>query len=269
MKTQRSRNVFGLMLMTGFGVNCTNSDPSAPATCKDAKAQYQVSTDGPQTLYVGGDKTMPWSAFCAGMASDSPKEFVELPRFSAQGDPANFSQFSEAALPTELVQSAAFQVTTHFEKVRIDPVDLTIDITNKAFIRSEITPAGADPVSAALDNVAIGYMPYATAMECGDVGSGSGSGAPVAANANLDLHDLPFELGEPQLCPGIGGSTVAADPTQPTKVVNFHALGTFTVNGTVTCGRSSVRCLPDPTANGQVGGHTAIHVRYVGTMARF
>lgn len=275
MMTNRLMKTFGLMLIAGTSMNCMSSAETGPATCKDAKAAYGVSVDGAQTLYVGGDKTMPWSAFCVGMASDDPKEFIELPQFTATGKQANYSQFTEAPadlrsalLPSD--QNRTFHVMTQYEKVRIDPVDLTIDITNKAFVHGQISPAGLDPVSIALGNVAIGYMPYGVAMECGDE-TKPVNGAPVrvTTDANLDLTGLPFELAETQLCSGTGGSTAVADSTSPTKVINFHAQGTNTTDGTMTCGRASVRCLPEPAVNGLVGGETTIQLRYVGSTGGF
>lgn len=278
MMTKRLMKTFGLMLMAGTSMNCMSGGETGPATCKDAKAAYGVSTDGSQTLYVGGDKTMPWSAFCVGMASDDPKEYLEVPQFTAAGKPANYSQFTEApALPTFLLpsdQSKTFHVMTQYEKVRIDPVDLTVDITNKAFVRGQITPSTIDPVSVALGNLAIGYMPYGVAMECGDetkdvVMNGTTTTTRLTTDANLDLTGLPFELADTQLCGGTEGSTAVADSSAPTKVVNFHAQGTNTVDGTMTCGRASVRCLPQPAVNGQVGGENTIQLRYVGATGGF
>lgn len=277
MMTNRLMKTFGLMLIAGTSVNCMSSAETGPATCKDAKTAYGVSSDGPQTLYLGGDKTMPWSAFCVGMASDDPKEFIELPQFTAAGKQANYSQFTEAPVSAKqpaLVasdDSRTFHVMTQYEKVRIDPVDLTIDISNKSFVHGLISPAGMDPVSVALGNVAIGYMPYGVAMECGDQTVEDSAGIPsrVTTDANIDLTGLPFELAETQLCSGTGGSTAVADSTAPTKIVNFHAQGTNTAEGTMTCGRASVRCLPEPAINGQVGGETTIQLRYVGPTGGF
>ena len=57
MMTKRLLETFGLILMAGSMMNCMSGGQTGPATCKDAKTAYGVSTDGPQTLYVGGDFT--------------------------------------------------------------------------------------------------------------------------------------------------------------------------------------------------------------------
>ncbi|HTJ46210.1 MAG TPA: GON domain-containing protein [Kofleriaceae bacterium] len=278
--TKRLMKMFGLMLIAGGSMNCMSGGESGPATCKDAKAAYGVSSDGPQTLYVGGDKTMPWSAFCVGMTGDDPKEYIELPQFSASGKPANFSEFIESppikASLTASDDTTTFKVSTQYTKVRIDPVDLTIDITNNKFSpQATITPAGFDPISIALGgNLSVGSVPYGVAMECGDDVVHTDPNDPsklarVTANANIDLTGLPFELADTDLCPGVGGSSAVADSMAPTKIVNFHAQGSSTTDGTMTCGRASVRCLPDPAVNGQVGGQRALQLRYVGASTGF
>lgn len=248
----------GLAMIAGSSVNCVGGDQLSPATCKDAKLVYHVSTDGPQTLYYQGDKSMPWPAFCMAMASDSPKEFLELEQHTASGSPANYSEFAE--LPnTEPAAGPApgFHVWTHYGKVRIDPDTLAIDITNTSFINREFAPADGDHMSVALGQQ-IDTMPYGAAMECGY--GLDATGQPVTANGNVDLTGLPLELAEPPLCNGIGSRAIP-DPSSPVKIVDFHAIGGFTDSG-VMCDRASVRCLPDPAVNGHVGGQTTLQLRY-------
>ena len=72
MKTDRLIEIIGATIglfgLAGASMNCASHDDAGPATCEEAKSAYGVSVDGPQILYVGGDKTMPWSAYCVGMA---------------------------------------------------------------------------------------------------------------------------------------------------------------------------------------------------------
>jgi len=264
MSTQRLIAMFGWALAGIAG--CADGGDSGPATCKDARSAYKISADGPQTLYLGGDKTLPWPAFCVGMASDSPTEFVELPAFDASGRPTNYSGFTEAALSQEALPTAAldrarigFSLITHYDKVRIDPVDLTLDITAKTFTRSEAPAARGPLVSRTLANMEISYMPYGVAMECGQ--QLDALGAQVSADANIDLGGLPFELDDDQMCTTAGNNSFVRSSANPAKSVTFHAQG-VTSGDIMTCGRASVRCLPDPTANGQVGGQTTIQLRY-------
>ena len=253
----------GLAMIAGSSMNCVDGEQlPPPATCKDAKLAYHVSTDGPQTLYYQGDKSMPWPAFCAAMASDSPKEFLELAQHTASGSPANYSEFAE--LPnTE--PALGFHVSTHYGKVRINPDTLAIDITNTSFINREFAPADGDHVSVALGQQ-IDTMPYGAAMECGY--GLDATGQPVTANGNVDLTGLPLELAEPPLCNGIGGSRAIPDPSSPAKIVNFHAIGGFTDSG-VVCDRASVRCLSEPAVNGHVGGQTTLQLRYASAAPGF
>lgn len=261
MKTQHLVKTFGLVLIAGSSMNCT-SEELGPSTCKEAKSAYGVVVDGSQTLYVDGDKSMPWSAYCAGMASDEPKEFLELPQYSAGGGPVNYSEFFEYPLTSANFAEegpSSFQVRTQFQRVRIDPKTLALDIANTAFTRADMTPTGTNHASGALDLV-VGSVPFGTAMQCGPLPPVSGI---RTAQASIDFTGLPFELAETELCKGIGNNTAFADPTAPTKAFTFQAEGSTTSDLKLTCGRASVRCLPDPAVNGQVGGQQTIQLRYV------
>jgi len=263
MSTQRWITISGWAL-AGIAAGCADSGDSGPATCKDAKSAYKISADGPQTLYLGGDKTQPWPAFCVGMASDTPGEFVELPPFDSNGRPTNYSGFTEAASISSLDKpSDGFSLITHYDKVRINPVDLTLDITAKAFTRTEAPSAIGPLVSKTLSNIEISYMPYGAAMECG-LQVAPDDGRPISADANIDLGGLPFELADDQMCTTAGNNSIIRSSSNPAKSVTFHAQG-VTAGEIKTCGRASVRCLPDPTANGQVGGQTKIQLRFAST----
>ncbi len=268
--TTRKLEMCGLMLMAGMTINCMGGGPTGPATCKDAKTAYGVSTDGPQTLYVGGDKSSPWSAYCIGMATDSPIEYLELPQFDKNGKAINFSEYVEATGAGSATNN--FLVRTHYDRVRIDPVNLTVDISDSKFTHADrvFTPAASgDPSAPPTSNVlkiAIGTVPFGAAMECGQVLDSTS--VPVPARANINLEGLPFVLAQTQLCGGLSGSTATPDPSTPDAILNFTGLGetaTSPSGGTVmTCGRASVQCLPDPAVNGQVGGQKTIQLSYTG-----
>jgi hypothetical protein len=77
-------------------------DPAAPlpATCAD----IALPTDGEYTLYVGGDKGKPWTAYCADMAT-TPVEY--LPLAMVLGD-HNVSQYTAGgASPGTSVRTVA------------------------------------------------------------------------------------------------------------------------------------------------------------------
>ena len=276
--TQRKLEMCGLMLMAGMTINCMGGGgPTGPATCKDAKTAYGVSTDGPQTLYVGGDKSSPWSAYCIGMATDSPIEYLELPQFDKNGKPINFSEYMEATgVGAGSGQTPDFLVRTHYDRVRIDPINLTVDISDSKFTHPDrvfMPPDSGDPTAPPTSNVlklAIGTMPFGAAMECGQVLDTGG--APVPAKANINFEGLPFVLAQTQLCGGLSGSTATPDPSTPDAIVNFTGLGETATSATgsvMTCGRASVQCLPDPAVNGQVGGQKTIQLSYTGVIPGF
>jgi hypothetical protein len=257
----RLAKAIGLMLIAG---GCTD-DQKGPSTCFEAKDAYHVNADGPQTLYVDGDKSMPWSAYCVGMTSDEPIEFIELAPYSQTGEGANYSEFSEPTGPGAGEGSGNtpnFKVRTQYQRVRIDPATLTIDVTNKAFARSTVEPTGADHVSVALAQ-AVGFMPFGVAMQCGSILLLDNAGVlkPESASANIDLTNLPFELDDKVFCDEVGLSRALPDPSTPSKIVKFDARGETSVSA-LTCGRASVRCLPKPTVNGQVSGEKTIQLRY-------
>lgn len=250
MKTHRLIDVIGetigLICLAGASMNCASHD-SGPATCEEAKGAYGVSVDGPQILYVGGDKKMPWSAYCADMATKQPFEYLDL---DTHDGAANYSEFSEGN------GSTAFTVRTQFRKVRIDPVNLTIDSTDKRFTDKKTNPLRATTNSAALSKT-VDYMPYAAAETCGLLND------QMRAKANVDLSNAPFEIAT-AACKTVGDNSFTSD-NSPTQTFDFLSAGGVAGGaGAPTCGRASLNCLPDPTVNGEVGGQGKIQLRYIG-----
>jgi hypothetical protein len=272
MMTKRLLETFGLILMAGSMMNCMGGAATGPATCKDAKTAYGVSSDGPQTLYVGGDKAMPWSAFCVGMTSDAPVEYLELPQYDKGGNQINFSEYVEASgAVAAATETQHFTVRTHYDRVRIDPVDLTVDISNSQYTHFDRTfrPTAGDSSAPPTSNVlklAIGSVPFGASMQCGQVADMSG--ANIAAKANIDLDGTPFVLSQTQFCGGVTG-LATPDPSSPDTIVNFTALGETSASSVMTCGRASINCLSDPGVNGQVGGQKTIQLSYAGTQPGF
>ncbi len=264
MKTHRLIEIIGetigLICLAGASMNCTSHDDGGPATCEEAKDAYGVSVDGPQVLYIGGNKTMPWLAYCDAMATKKPVEYVELNTHDGR---ANFSEFSERTA------SSGFKVRTQFRKVRIDPANLTIDSTDAKFSDKQITggnkfsdrpltPPNPSPMSAVLSKM-VDYMPYAAAETCGNPFNESGG-----AQANVDLSNSPFEVAT-MPCKTIGENTVTFDDS-PRQMLDFRSTGGGGGDDamTATCGHASLNCLPDPIVNGEVGGQGKLQLRYIG-----
>jgi hypothetical protein len=249
MKTDRLIEIIGATIglfgLAGASMNCASPD-AGPATCEEAKSAYGVSVDGPQILYVGGDKSMPWSAYCVGMTTQQAVEYLELDTHDGS---ANFSEFSESS------NSTAFTVRTQFRKVRIDPVNLTIDSTDRKFAERTTNPPHIVASSAVLLRT-IDYMPYGAAETCGAFND-------MHAKANVDLSNGPFEVAT-AACKTIGENTVTHDDP-PTQTFDFSSANAGTgAAGPPTCGRASLNCLPDPAVNGEVGGQGKIQLHYTG-----
>jgi len=240
----------GLFGLAGASMSCASHDDAGPATCEEAKSAYGVSVDGPQILYVNGDKTMPWLAYCDAMATEKPVEYVELDTHDGR---ANFSEFSERTAST------AFKVRTQFRKVRIDPSNLTIDSTDAKFSDKRLTAATDPSPQSAVLSKKVDYMPYAAAETCGNSFDESGG-----AQANVDLSNSPFEVAT-MPCKTIGKNTVTFDDS-PRKKLDFRSAGGGGGNDgmTATCGHASLNCLPDPIVNGEVGGQGKLLLRYIG-----
>src|SRR5687767_8377185 len=56
-------------------------EPRYAETCAALHQDDPSAADGPYTLYLGGDKTKPWTAYCADMATAPIEYFV----FAATG----------------------------------------------------------------------------------------------------------------------------------------------------------------------------------------
>lgn len=245
MMIHRMIEMCGLLMLAGASMNCA-TDNSGPATCAEAKTTYGVNTDGAQTLYVDGDKAMPWSAQCVGMATAKPREYLALRPFNKKtGKAANYASFVEGALA----------VTSHYDQVRIDPITLALDITDSSFVRDETTTSAAgDRISTILGKISVGYMPFGAAMACGaPAPSATTTGDAVG---NIDLSDTPFELVTKQFCQDPQASAVS-DQSALGQIVDFRATGSAS-----TCAKASIACLPNPTVNGAVGAETTIAVQY-------
>ncbi len=106
-------------------IDATASDaaPAAsPETCLDIREAAIADTgeapaDGDYTLYIDGDETKPWTAFCEGMNRADPAEYLTV------DEDGNFSQLSNG---TEVAVS-------EYRRLRIDPTALTIDPLDATF----------------------------------------------------------------------------------------------------------------------------------------
>ncbi|MFP2923848.1 GON domain-containing protein [Pyxidicoccus sp. 3LG] len=149
---------------------------SIPVTCMDIRAADPLAVDGEYTLYLLGDASLPWTAWCHDMAG-TPSEFLTLAR---TGPDTNFSQYTAGS------KSPGTTVRTTYTRLRIDPATLRVNTADQTFATS----------SGSLNhgNTQVTAMPYGVAMTCNS----------ALASANLDLRDTPFSVAPGQF--SVGGS---------------------------------------------------------------
>jgi hypothetical protein len=156
----------------GCSVGCQNVPGGfqcyAPATCADIKAHAPAAADGNFTLYLDGDPTRPWTAFCADMAT-APAEYLSV------DTQHNNSQYASGGA------SPGTTVMTTFSRVRFDPASHEIDIADRTFATSTgmLNHSGSGTM--------VTSMPYGVAMDCRSASSHGGLG-------EIDLSGTGFAL---------------------------------------------------------------------------
>jgi hypothetical protein len=285
MKMKRLVETLGMIGLAASSMNCLSEDapemppapPTVPATCAQARSFYGVSADGPQTLYVKADRSMPWQAYCSDMFSESPREFLDLVDVGPDGSAANYSQFREFPREDGKSPQRDVRVTTRYDKVRIDPTTFAIDITDITFahsdpsVRSESDPDSDSgdrlAISEAFGGTVVDHVPFGVAMECGTnwrdekvLDAVKVEPIDSRTRARVDLSGLPFRIVDTQYCSSALGLAMP-DAANPESIVKLVATGASS-RGKI-CGRASLRCLPDPTINGEVAGNTTVQLAYV------
>jgi hypothetical protein len=132
-----------------------------PSKCQDIADYIADAKDGEFTLYFHNEPTYRWKAYCANMQT-KPTEYLSL----IKGDGINTSMYSNGSK----------QVMTAYEKVRIHPESLAIDLGDTTF--------AASTGMAVHNGTTLTMMPFGIAMSC--------SAAP--ATMNINLHGTQFRL---------------------------------------------------------------------------
>ncbi|WP_158621584.1 GON domain-containing protein [Corallococcus aberystwythensis] len=167
-----------------------NASPSTPAeraqtltalptSCLDIRTARPGTPDGYYVLYVAGDVTASWTAYCHDMAG-TPREYLALPR---KEPGSNFSQYTAGGA------SSGTDVRTSYFQLRIDPSTLRVDTADQTFATS------TGELMHSPDTVT--SMPYGVAMACG---GGQGVG-------RIDLRGTPFTVDAEAF--GVGGASAA------------------------------------------------------------
>jgi len=215
----------------GCAAACMNTPGSfvcyAPATCADVKAHVPGAVDATYTLYLGGDASKPWKAFCAHMAT-APAEYLSLTG-------ANTAQYTRGGA------SLGTDVKTTYSKVRFDPAALKIDISDRSFTSSFglLTHNGKTVVTS---------MPYGVAMDCRGMNSKAGV-------ASIDLTATAFAL--------IGPAQFATGGNLPGSDLQLSAGNQrATINGGGFCGWNAPAGAPMDPFNDNVTSGLLLGVVY-------
>jgi hypothetical protein len=167
---------------------CTRMRPTLPASCQEVKNANPSAVDGQYTLYISGDASKPWTAWCHNMAG-TPAEYLSL---SSTGSSVNFSQYTAG-----YNNGGGSDVRTLFSKIRIDPATLRVNTGDQTFSTSSGLLWHGDAVTS---------MSYAAAMNCDFGNPGLG---------NVDLRGTSFSVTPGQFVVvgwyGSGGATYSSD----------------------------------------------------------
>ena len=182
----------------------TDSESPLPESCQDIRDADSTAADGEYTIYPNGN-TQVFDVYCNDMAS-TPSEYLELIN---TGDSHNFAQYTAGGA------SPGPNVKTSYQKIRLDPATLMVDIGDQTFAtttgflyHSSATRGNIYPVSS---------MPYGVAYDCKSSSSKTGV-------ANIDLSDTPFAVIDTF---SVGGHNPAGTAifSQDDQIVNLNGGG--------------------------------------------
>jgi hypothetical protein len=200
----QERVVTQLVVRTGDNLDmeqgvCTRMRATPPASCQDIKSANPSAANGAYTLYVGGDVSKPWTAWCHNMAG-TPAEYLSLP---STGASVNFSQYTAGVNNG----AGSTNVRTLFTKIRIDPITLRVNTGDQTFSTSSGQLNHGGPVTS---------MSYAAAMNCDFGNPGLG---------NVDLRGTTFAVAANQFA--VVGSYPSGEAiySSDSQVVNLWGRG--------------------------------------------
>ena len=175
------------------------SASALPESCQDIHDGDPTATDGVYTIYPNGN-TQVFDVYCNDMAG-TPSEYLELQN---TGGLYNFGQYT-----TEIWPSLGTTVKTSYQKIRLDPATLMVDIGDQTFA----TSSG----SRKHGSTTVTSMPYGVAMDCEAWYSQTGV-------ANIDLSGTPFAVADTF---SVGGYKAAGTATfsQDNQIVNLNGGG--------------------------------------------
>ena len=187
----------------------TSTPVRPPTSCAQLRALNATIGDGEQTIYLRGDAALPMTVYCHDMAGN-PRDYLTLPN---NGGGFNYAliAYPEGAL------------TTHYQKVRLDPLTLIIDASDHTFATTLEPVSGYTVFSAdEAERYPVLWSDYGRAEGC----SRNISTAPLGA-ANIDLTGTDFALAQSVnfVVGGIGVQNPLVDVSANGRIVNLRVDG--------------------------------------------
>jgi hypothetical protein len=187
---------FVLFLALTFFAGPLALDASAayPTSCYDVVIT-SGGGDGEYTIAPTPDQV--FSVYCYSMATGRPKEYLTL---ANTGGSYNFSQFTPGgAWPNTTIR-------TTYNKIRIDPTTLLVDIDDTTFATSTLT---GPPVSGSPNQ----WIAYGVAADCAGISAHTGI-------ANIDLTGTPFVVYDRFFIDGFYPGGTAVVDGQPLSITS-------------------------------------------------
>jgi hypothetical protein len=193
--------------------------PVTDRSCTEVKARLGTAADGVYPIDPDGlgVNYKPFDVFCADMASASPKEYLDLRRTTppSAATSSNYATYFSVMVHQDF-QCPCGILTMVFSKIRINPMTLVVDVSDRTFaVFTTTTNASCWQSEPGCQNAGYPVIPsYAIAKSC--VTSDTMSG-----RANVDLRDMAFHVAgtdasmfEPEGFAGAGAATIDTDRKQ-------------------------------------------------------
>ena len=148
-----------------------------PESCRSKADKYGVTTDGENWLYLGGDVSKSYRAYCHGMAGSAPQTYLKLSNTSANvsGPSYNYSSLHYAAS-----DGSKGLITRTFKALRVEPRSVAgtpyLEVIGG---QSSFTEWAAEPALA-------GGSQLLLAQSLGVLEAQGQGGAQASANLNLE-----------------------------------------------------------------------------------
>lgn len=158
-------------------------NPNLPSCAADivASGASDSSQDGDHTLYLDGDYKRKVTMYCKDMRTGSPKEYLALPRHDGN---------SNCTFIPAVGYCTGENVLTAFEKIRLDPKTMLVDLYDYNFSEQL---GGTAHWTDAEGKSKMDYSRYPYGCAWCSLGADD-YGKHQYGTANIDLSDTPFQV---------------------------------------------------------------------------